>query len=94
MEIPLGSGCILSEGVIIGVNMKTWLGLFFLGGFLFGWSSCQNKTSFPISGSDMEKFINENILLGAPGSEVLAYLKTVKFGSRSLTAVDYYYGRS
>ncbi len=41
----------------------------------------------------MEKFIKENIPLGTQRSDVLAYLKTLKFGSHSLIGVDSYYGR-
>jgi hypothetical protein len=73
--------------------MKTLFRLCFIGCMLVGLSSCQNKTPAPITEADMEKFINENIPLGAPSSDVLAYLKTLKFGSRSLIGVDYNYGR-
>jgi hypothetical protein len=72
--------------------MKALL-LIVLGSMLFVMSSCQNKTSPPITEADMEKFINEKIPLGTPRSEVLAYLKTLKFGSRSLRGVEYYDGR-
>jgi hypothetical protein len=73
--------------------MKTLFLLFFLGYMLFVMSSCQGKSLPPITEAYMEKFINENIKLRTPRSEVLSYLKTLKFGSRSLIGVDYYYGR-
>jgi hypothetical protein len=73
--------------------MKTLFWLFFLGCLVFGLSSCQNNPSPQITEEKMEKFINENIPLGTPRSDVLAYLKTLKFGSHSLIGVDYYYGR-
>jgi hypothetical protein len=76
-----------------GVGMKTNLRIFF---FItaFVMSSCQGRTSPQITEADMEKFINENIQLGASRADVLAYLKTLKFDSRSLRGVDSYYGDS
>jgi hypothetical protein len=72
--------------------MKTYLLIFFFV-MTFVMSSCKDRTPPPITEADMEKFINENIQKGASRSDVLSYLKTLKFDSRSLIGVDYYYGQ-
>jgi hypothetical protein len=73
--------------------MQTLLLLFFLGSILFVMSACQRRSPRQITEADMEKFIKKTISLGTPRSEVMAYLETLKFDSRSLVGVESYSGR-
>jgi hypothetical protein len=72
--------------------MKPALLLFCLAGVVLGLSSCQNPSP-QMTEEKMEKFINENLPLGTARSDAEAYLKTLKFGSHSLSGVYVRLGR-
>jgi hypothetical protein len=75
------------------VNMKTFL-FFSLSFILVVMCSCRDKTSSSIMKEDLEKIFNEKIPTNTPKSEVMAFLNSVKIGSRSVESIEYRIGRA
>jgi hypothetical protein len=73
--------------------MKTFF-LFFLSFILVVMCSCRDKTSSDITKEEVEKVINEKIPVGTSKSDVMAFLNTLKIGSRSVEGIEYLSGRS
>jgi hypothetical protein len=76
-----------------GINMKTFL-LFSLSFILVVMCSCRGKTSSDITKEEVEKVINEKNPVGTSKSDVMAFLNTLKIGSRSVEGIKYLSGRS
>src|SRR5688572_32955695 len=73
--------------------MKTLL-LFSLSFILLVMCSCRDKTSSNITKEDVEKIINEKIPTGTSKTDVMAFLNTLKIGSRSVEGIRDFRGRS
>ena len=75
-------------------HMKIVFPLFFLCCICFVTSACRDKTSSDITKEEVEKIINEKILIGSSISDVKTFLNNLKIRSRTVDGMDYYSGRS